>query len=200
MSPEIGPASQTRLVSVSESPRERRNGVPYLSIRIRFSDTFRSKLDAVCVPKLDSPSNLRPTHGHAQLHEVQRRHPPVAIAIALPIWSTRPLRTHRSCGALSVLSGRNLLWYRTASLPVPRGPSYLSRRIRISVRAGRGESHAAPLLVWWGEMRVGDKRNRWPARVTSESGGSAGLLALRTSCKERRAYGVTRLSPLNLVP
>ena len=61
MSPEIGPASQTRLVSVSDNPRERRNGVPYLSVRIRINDLLLYQ-DGLCARTQARLSKRPATH------------------------------------------------------------------------------------------------------------------------------------------
>lgn len=170
--------------------------MPYLSARMLFSSLLLQHSRQRSVPELNSPSNLRPTHGHAQFHEIQRRHPPVAIAVALPFRRTRPLPTERGSRAFAVFSNCAVVLYIPALHPVPRGPSYLSGRVGIGVRARRGERHAAPLFVSQ-VMRVESRRYIVGACPNSQKGesGPPGLEDFMQGTWQ--AY--TRLSPPYLI-
>jgi len=64
--PEIGPASQTRLVTCSETPRESRKGVPYLGAAEKSDGRpgMRARLE---LPQLDGPGYLRTCHRYTEV-------------------------------------------------------------------------------------------------------------------------------------
>jgi hypothetical protein len=69
--PEIGPASHTRLVMCSETPRESKKGVPYLAwLR---SEGSLGLMQSLVSPELDCPGNLGACHGYTEIEQIERR-------------------------------------------------------------------------------------------------------------------------------